>query len=113
MTGWLAKIINSVNGKSNETLCVWFEEILVGTLKKERNFYIFEYDNKCPDELKIKGLEGDGEIRFKYLPPFFTTRVPSKSRPELVEKFEEIGDDPLKILGELGSQSPVSPMYLK
>ena len=47
------------------------------------------------------------------MPAFFTTRIPSRSRPELAEDFERVGDDPLRILGEIGAKSPFSPYVFK
>lgn len=113
MVGWLQKILDSHNTqKSDVVVTVLYEDhknsIEIGTLKKENGSYVFEYNNNCPKHLRIKGMEED-KMNFKYLPPFFTTRIPSRSRPELKEIFERTGNDPLKILGEMASRSPVSP----
>ncbi len=93
MADWLKKIIESENGKaSSGKLLVFFHDILVGTLEKTEKFYIFKYDSNCLERCKIRSLEED-EMRFKYLPAFFTTRIPSRSRPELAEDFKRVGDD--------------------
>ncbi len=42
-----------------------------------------------------------------------TTRIPSRSRPELAEDFKRVGDDPLRILGEVSTESPFSPYVFK
>ena len=111
---WLKKIFDSADAKeSSETLLVFFhdknkQDYFVGALERREDCYIFTYDNNCPPKYRILNI--DREINhFKYLPAFFTTRMPSRSRPELAESFEKYGDDPLKVLGKIGAKSAVSP----
>ena len=126
---WLTKIIDSMNFKESSVklLIYWSgpdsmetmsgsksknKEILVGSLEKTKEFYVFQYDENCPDKYKIKYLEGN--TRFRHLPPFFTTRIPSLKRPDLAEEFKKYPkDDLLRILGEMGSKTPISPYVFK
>ena len=110
---WLKKIFDSAKaGASSEILEVYCDEILVGTLERNDEWYIFTYDKNCPQEYRIRYI--DKEVnRYGHLPPFFTTRMPSRSRPELKEAFEKYGDDPLKVLGKMGAVSPISPYEFK
>ena len=66
----------------------------------------------CPERCRISSIDED-EMYFKYMPAFFTTRIPCRSRPDLAKDFERVGDDPLKILGGLGAKSPFSPYRFK
>ena len=116
MVDWLRKVVESCNGKASPgKLLIFFnDEALVGTLEKTKDFYIFKYDSNCPENYKISSLDDEGkEMRFKYLPAFFTTRIPSRSRPDLAEDFKRAGDDPLRILGQIGAKSPFSPYVFK
>ena len=117
MAEWIKKILDSYNNKESDVEVIVryrhavgrkYDIVNIGILKKENNLYVFEYDNVCPNHLHIEGIEED-KMSFKYLPPFFTTRIPGRNRPELKEIFEDTGDDPLRILGEMACKSPVPP----
>ena len=110
---WLKKLFESKNNStSSGMLYISFHDIPVGTLEKTDDLYIFRYNPECPKEYKISSLEKD-EMRFKCMPAFFATRIPSRNRPDLAEDFKRTGDDPLKILGEIGAKSPFSPYVFK
>ena len=113
MDSCLKKIFDSANGKASPIrLRIFFHDTPVGTLEKDEKFYTFEYDKDCPKNYRILFLEED-RPQSKYLHPFFTSRIPSRSRPGLAEHFERVGDDPLRILGEISSTSPISPYVFK
>ena len=108
---WLKKIFDSVKaGASPEVLEVYCDNILVGTHEKKDEWYVSTYDKDCPKKYRVRYI--DKEVnRYRYLPPFFTTRIPS--RPDLKSAFDRCGDDCLKNLGTLGAISSVSPYEFK
>ena len=112
---WLRKVFESNNGKASPgKLLIFFQEVLVASLEKNEKYYVFKYHPDCPEKYKMSSIDDEGkEMNFKYLPAFFTTRIPSRARPDLAEDFAKAGDDPLKILGGLGAKSPFSPYVFK
>ncbi len=90
-------------------LNVFYRDLHVGTLSFDQGSFVFSYDEKCPIALRIKGL--DGEVnKTKHLPPFFSARLPSESRPEIRKAISKLGtNDPIRLLGELSKKSAVSP----
>ena len=105
---WFRKLFQKAEG-SDKKLEVRFERILVGVLEYRDGNFLFTYDPECPDEIKIKGIPGP-RLQTKHLPPFFTTRLPSRSRPEISEEIRKLKtDDPIYLLGMLSRKSAVSP----
>lgn len=104
---WFKKIFQNSQSDHTSRLLVFYCETLVGVLSIKNGKYLFRYDENCPEKYKVKGLtEG---IASEFLPPFFTTRLPSRSRPDLINSFKDLPDDPIAILGHLSAESPISP----
>lgn len=110
---WFSKLFQTGIGNSETRLHVYYEEILVGTLIFDKGNFVFSYSDQCPSELRIKGMD-KAINKTKHLPPFFSTRLPSESRPEIREAIKRLGTkDPIRLLGELSKKSPVSPYQFK
>ena len=117
MPSWLKKLLQTSSGSSDKVLGVYYDDegkqTLIGNLTYENEGYIFRYATDCPQELRIKGIDAN-ENATKHLHPFFAARLPSQSRPEILEKMNIIAStDPIVILGELSSKSSISPYVFK
>ena len=109
-----SNILDKMFKKSNTStdsqrliLEVLLDKQLVGTLTAEDGYFIFTYNSDFI--FKIKGID-EKEVKTKHLLPFFSTRIPSKSRPEVAEMLD---DHPLRILGSVGRKSATSPYIFK
>lgn len=112
LPSWINKLFQKTK-ESENTLEVYFDATLIGSLRLKEGFFIFNYDENCPESLKIRGME-EKTVKSRHLLPFFSARLPSKTRPEIFEELEKIGsDDPLLILGKLSSKSALSPYKFK
>lgn len=94
---------------SKNTLYVYYkkskkDKILVGKLKYKNKIFTFNYEPKYKG--MIEGL--DDSYKNEYLHPFFQSRIPNKSRPNVSEKYKKYDKDPLLLLGHLGRESALS-----
>src|SRR6478736_9652978 len=107
---WFDKIFkSSSSSREKHELNIFFsidhEKVHVATMKYDGNYYVMEYDSSCPESYRIKDFSED-VVKFKTLPPFFSTRIPSEKRPEIREKMDALGtNDLMVILGNLGKKS--------
>lgn len=92
------------------------ERIHVGELRREGGEFVFRYAPAMRDAVGAPRIAGFPHLsetyRSKTLFPFFTVRLPPHDRPDVQRVLQERGIedlDPLRLLGELASRTPISP----
>ena len=94
------------------------ERILVGTLRREADDFVFEYSTEFAqrDLPLLPDFPKTGVVyRSPALWPFFLVRLPPVDRPDVraaIVRMKLEADDTLKILGRLGRAAITSPYLL-
>jgi len=94
------------------------ERILVGTLRREAEDFVFEYSTEFAKSglPTLPDFPRTGDVyRSPDLWPFFLVRLPPLDRPDVraeIERMKLDSEDTLKILGRLGRAAITSPYEL-
>lgn len=106
---WFSKILKSADLPKDtkpEVLLVFLNDKKIGSLQFDGSEYIFEYEDGISEVERIVGVKEGGS---KFLPIFFTSRIPSEGRPEVSAALKKHRNNPIQILGTLGAESAISP----
>ncbi len=94
--------------------------VLVGTLTKEGDDFVFQYSDAFRARLELRPLPDfprrEHVYRSRELWPFFQTRLPPAKRPDVAKMIETRRLDPkntLQMLGQLGRETVTSPYVLE
>lgn len=103
------------------TLLVFFNDKQVAELQKDRGRFVFRY-LEAFSEMRLSPIPGFPDLSSNHvynsdhLFPFFSERIPDRSRPEiqqLIKRLQLRQDDELQLLSELSRHSVTDPFELK